>query len=494
MDTTGRLHDAPTTDSYSSGMDDLTISGTISKIDDDRRQVFGWASVTEINGEPVVDLQNDYVDTYEVEKAAYDYVLNSRVGGEMHQRVKKDAPKQVGTLIESMVLTPEKIEKMGLPDETPRGWWIGFKVHDDEVWKAVKSDKYTGFSIHGMGKRIEKNFDEIGKAVKDRSDEEVRGWVNRMAETVGLSPQEFTKDLSEFLNSEGIDDPDDDDLHEFMVNTYGSGNISVRDREVGKHLIGHHKQKDHDPTKGKDRGKHYREDHDTAEGAARGAGVGALTGSALGIAGGGLPGAAAAGLTGTLIGGLAGAARGAGRGGRRAEIGAEAAQQERNQTKSPPMPKSETTGDPEMDRLLAMEAQELGVDPDRHLKYLRIGGDPAYHNDPSNRFKKRFLLAKAAQRATSRDEFLGYVDEIYKALNETVPVLAKAPEREPEQVGLSKSQIEVLEKYLGPISKKIEERDGKYVVLSESGKVLGTHETREKAQRQLAAVEANKDH
>lgn len=144
-------------------MDDLKIEGEIAKVDTDKRQVFGWASVTEINGKPVVDLQNDVLETYELEKAAYDYVLNSRVGGEMHRRVGKSSPKQVGSLIESMVITPEKIEKMGLPPDTPRGWWIGFKVQDEEVWQNVKKGKYAGFSIHGLGKRLEKSLDEIGK-------------------------------------------------------------------------------------------------------------------------------------------------------------------------------------------------------------------------------------------------------------------------------------------------------------------------------------------
>jgi uncharacterized protein len=40
---------------------------------------------------------------------------------------------------------------------------------------------------------------------------------------------------------------------------------------------------------------------------------------------------------------------------------------------------------------------------------------------------------------------------------------------------------------------KIEFRNGKYLVMSKSGKVLGTHSTRESAERQLRAVEANKN-
>lgn len=308
---------------YAADMDEMTIEGEIAKVDADRREVFGWASVTEINGEPVVDLQNDVLETYELEKAAYDYVLHSRVGGEMHGRdpgpkVSKDfGPKQVGTLIESMVITPEKVEKMGLPEETPHGWWIGFKINDNEVWKSVKSNKYGGFSIHGLGKRIEKNLEDINKQVTDRSEKEIRGWLERMAKTIGIKPEQFAQDITEWLDESGFDDPTDEQFHDFIVETYGSGNVTPKEREVekklngmetsrrfllvkaaarasttddflgnteeigkaltvidedagrffedftqvAKHLIGQHKQKDHDPTKGKNKGSHSREGH-----------------------------------------------------------------------------------------------------------------------------------------------------------------------------------------------------------------------------------------
>jgi cation transport regulator ChaB len=249
------VSDVTKSSAYAPAMDDLTITGEIAKVDDDKRQVFGWASVTELNGEPVVDLQNDYLETVELEKAAYDYVLNSRVGGEMHKRVKKDAPKQIGTLIESMVLTPEKIEKMGLPSETPRGWWIGFQVQDDDVWQSVKKGKYTGFSIHGLGKRLEKSFDEIGKGVLDRSEQEILGWIERVSEQIGVEPHELAAALDEF--SETGEDADGDALHNFLMERFGSGQM------LAKHMLGRHEQKDHDPTKGK--AGHKRSEHGSSQ-------------------------------------------------------------------------------------------------------------------------------------------------------------------------------------------------------------------------------------
>lgn len=125
------------------------------KVDADKRQVFGWASIVELNGEPVVDLQGDYIDIDEIEKSAYEYVIKSRKGGEMHRRNVDNSPVHASDMIESFLVTPEKIEKMGLPESTPIGWWVGYQVNDDEAWNLVKSGKRTGFSIHGRGQRTE---------------------------------------------------------------------------------------------------------------------------------------------------------------------------------------------------------------------------------------------------------------------------------------------------------------------------------------------------
>lgn len=35
------------------------------------------------------------------------------------------------------------------------------KYHDEEVWKAVKEGRRAGFSIHGRGKRVDHELDEL---------------------------------------------------------------------------------------------------------------------------------------------------------------------------------------------------------------------------------------------------------------------------------------------------------------------------------------------
>jgi hypothetical protein len=140
-------------------------NGTIVKIDQEKQLVFGWASVIkDTNDKILLDRQEDFIESEdELEKAAYDYVLKSRDGGEMHIR------KGVSTMVESVVLSKEKQLALGIPAGiVPIGWWIGFKVNDDRVWNEVKKGGYVGFSVHGTGKRHNEEiaFDKITEVEK----------------------------------------------------------------------------------------------------------------------------------------------------------------------------------------------------------------------------------------------------------------------------------------------------------------------------------------
>lgn len=158
----GQANAAYMPDVYSKG-DDIIFKGTFAEVDEDQRTAFGWASVTELNGSPVIDKQGDFITTEDIEKAAYQYVHKSRVGGDMHRRtpsMQGDSAFKVSDLIESIVFTDEKIAKMGLPEDYPRGWWVGFKIHDEPTWQMVKKGLRTGFSIHGKGMRRMIDMDE----------------------------------------------------------------------------------------------------------------------------------------------------------------------------------------------------------------------------------------------------------------------------------------------------------------------------------------------
>lgn len=121
----------------------------VMKSDDEKRLVFGWASVAaRVGGEQVVDYQDDAIDPEDLEEAAYRYVAEFGDSGEMHRRG------GVGHVVESMVFTKEKADALGIPEGIlPQGWWVGFRITDDEVWEKVKAGEYSMFSIEGTATR-----------------------------------------------------------------------------------------------------------------------------------------------------------------------------------------------------------------------------------------------------------------------------------------------------------------------------------------------------
>lgn len=170
----------------------------IVKIDDEKRLVFGWASIIKDEGGKILlDRQDDFIDSEdELESAAYDYVLKSRDGGEMHVR------RGVAKMVESVVFTEEKQRALGIPvGSMPTGWWIGFKVNDDRVWQQVKKGEYAGFSVHGTGKRQStelplSKITEIGKADKKKK-------KNKIATVMG----EFKRGKLKSSSGEKVTDP-----------------------------------------------------------------------------------------------------------------------------------------------------------------------------------------------------------------------------------------------------------------------------------------------
>ena len=133
--------------------ENFSINCDIHKVDDDQRLVFAWASVNSVNGELLVDTQGDIISDEELEKAAYNYVLNSRIAGELHIR------KGVGRLVESIVFSKAKQEALGI-DLGKTGWFVGFKIDDDELWDTIKKGEYPMMSIGGSGRREEINEEE----------------------------------------------------------------------------------------------------------------------------------------------------------------------------------------------------------------------------------------------------------------------------------------------------------------------------------------------
>lgn len=124
---------------------------------DEQRLVFGLASVAvTADGETVTDLQGDQISQDELESAFYDYVLESREGDAMHDQ------ERASTLVESFVVTPEKLDVLlkalghegAPPDFKGVAAWVGYKVHREDVWKRVKAGELCAFSIEGTAERV----------------------------------------------------------------------------------------------------------------------------------------------------------------------------------------------------------------------------------------------------------------------------------------------------------------------------------------------------
>lgn len=131
---------------------------SIVKTDPAQKLVFGFFNINKVGENLVEDLQGHRIETSELEKAVYGYVLDARVQGEGHIR------KGVGRLVESVMFTYEKqaaikqcLAAQGITAEINlgcEGWFGGFKVDDEAVWKAIEKGDYPAFSIGGTGKQI----------------------------------------------------------------------------------------------------------------------------------------------------------------------------------------------------------------------------------------------------------------------------------------------------------------------------------------------------
>lgn len=127
--------------------DDQVIStSSVLKVFEEQRIVYGWASVVTKSGEPVVDLHGDIITPVEMQKAANSFMQSARTAKAMHKGA------GVGEIIHSLPLTEELAKSLGIETDQ-EGWIIGMKIHDDNIWKRVKSGELSEFSIGGKGLR-----------------------------------------------------------------------------------------------------------------------------------------------------------------------------------------------------------------------------------------------------------------------------------------------------------------------------------------------------
>lgn len=114
----------------------------IEKIDEDQRIAYGWASVIEKDGEPLVDSHGHTIDETELVRAAHVFVSDARTGKVMHHGTK------IAEVVDSIVMTRDVQKAMGV-DLGVVGWFIGMQINDADIWKRVKDGELRSFSIGG---------------------------------------------------------------------------------------------------------------------------------------------------------------------------------------------------------------------------------------------------------------------------------------------------------------------------------------------------------
>lgn len=116
------------------------------KVDGERRIAWGWASVSTLKGETVIDRQGDVISPVEMEKMADSFMASARTAKAMHDG------EGVGEVLHSLPLTKALADALGIQTDR-EGWIIGMKIHDDKTWGMFKSGALAAFSIGGKAKR-----------------------------------------------------------------------------------------------------------------------------------------------------------------------------------------------------------------------------------------------------------------------------------------------------------------------------------------------------
>lgn len=122
----------------------------VAKVDDELGIVFGWAIISKINGEDYWDTQQDHIPEDSMLVASADYMMKSRIAGNMH-RYEGDTAESVepvGKVIFAFPLTTEIAKSMNIKSAIS-GLMIGMKVDRPDILAKFKSGEYTGFSIGG---------------------------------------------------------------------------------------------------------------------------------------------------------------------------------------------------------------------------------------------------------------------------------------------------------------------------------------------------------
>lgn len=124
------------------GKAEYEAKGPIVKVDNEKRIVYGIVLEPE-----TVDSQGDVISSDEIERAAHQFMIDSRIIGESHEYLAEAYPVESFIAPTHLIIGGQRVKK--------GSWIMGAKIMDDELWEGVKAGEYTGFSVGGFANRIE---------------------------------------------------------------------------------------------------------------------------------------------------------------------------------------------------------------------------------------------------------------------------------------------------------------------------------------------------
>ena len=125
---------------------------SVCKVDEGLGLIFGYAIVCKVDGEDYFDKQDDHIPEDSMLEASFDFMLHSRVQGDMHKKDEEGNTVQSGTVVYAFPMTTDIAESLNIQVEKT-GLLIAMKPSDPEILQKFKDGTYTGFSIGGQ--RIE---------------------------------------------------------------------------------------------------------------------------------------------------------------------------------------------------------------------------------------------------------------------------------------------------------------------------------------------------
>lgn len=139
----------------------------ILKVDDEKRIVTG------IVYEPdVADAHDEFMTAEEIEKSAHQFLKDYRNIDKQHDFVAGQAE-----VVESWIA--KEASKLGEQDIQKGTWLLSVHVPDDETWDEIKKGELTGFSMGGVGERVENE-------VKKSEHEQAAGLLELLKNFLGV--------------------------------------------------------------------------------------------------------------------------------------------------------------------------------------------------------------------------------------------------------------------------------------------------------------------